>query len=98
VAEPYVLQALTQLVVAGESIEILFESQHTQDARQHPETGREIAPLKASQRVPGHVDPLGQIGERHPAPEAGKAQALAKRLSVTLSLREEGACRPWHAL
>ena len=83
-----VAAALTQLVVLGQPIEILFQPQHSQDACQHPEAGREVASLEAGQGVSRHIDARGQLGKRHATPETSEAQPLAKRLSAALSLRK----------
>jgi hypothetical protein len=80
----------------GEAIEILFQAKHSEDPRQHPKTGREVAVLEAGESAARHIHTRRQVGKRHSTPETSEPQALAERLSATLGLREEGACRARH--
>jgi triosephosphate isomerase len=70
-------------------VEILFQSEHTENSGKHTKAGREIASLEPRQGVSGHANPRSQLGERHATTQASQAQALAEGLSSLLSLGEK---------
>jgi hypothetical protein len=58
-----VLQALTELVVTSQQIEILFETKNAEQAGQDPQAGHEVATLEAGEGVATDTHPLGEVGE-----------------------------------
>jgi hypothetical protein len=94
----HVLEAPAQLVVASQLVEILFETQDGEYAREQAETHREVALLKPGKRPARDPNAIRQLGERHAPPHTSEAQALAKRRGTALGLWVERITVAWHVL
>lgn len=84
-----ILQAATNLVIARQQVDVIFEAQNRQDPEQDPDAGRHLPSLQAREGVARHIDPGGKLVEGHATAQAGKAQTFPQRRGAALGLRKE---------
>lgn len=87
---------LPEVIVLGEAVKVAFEREDLENPDENRRAHREVAALEAPDRGPGHEDACRHLGLAHAPSESGSLEAGTERVSLALSIREQGTLRSTH--